>query len=150
MFKNKSFRVGSLTVFALLMVAGLTLATGTYVFVEKIIGPDGGKVNVQGDKLIVPAGALDVETPISMAMTSDDVSRVDYEFGPHGTVFNVPVELRLSWSTLRDMTSADLTLYYYEESSGTWVEETTAIWDDNGKKASLFIDHFSKYYFERR
>jgi len=137
----------------LFIIVSLVYA-GSYHYSEKLIKADkGGIIITAGDvapgtKLDIPAGALSEDTTISIEVTSDEVSDTHFTFGPYGTVFNTPVELKLSWSTLKDLTSQDLILYYWDGEQ--WVEETTAVWDDNGKKATLYIDHFSEYYYSRR
>jgi len=135
----------------LFIIVSLVYAGSYYHYSEKLIKADKGGIMTAGDdgtKLDIPAGALSEDTTISMEVTSDDVSETHFTFGPHGTVFNTPVELKLSWSILKDLTSQDLILYYWDGEQ--WVEETTAVWDDNGKKATLYIDHFSEYYYSRR
>jgi len=50
---------------------------------------------------------------------------------------------------LEDVTAEELILYYYDEDLEEWVEETTAVFNENSKKATLSINHFSEYYFRR-
>jgi hypothetical protein len=141
-------------VLALIVALGLAFAGDGYFYVERTIGVEGGQLTAgdgaPGSKLVIPEEALSEDTLISMEVISDGVSRVDFNFGPHGMVFAKSVRLELSWATLKDVTADDLILYYYDEELGEWVEETSAVWDETGKKAVLYIDHFSKYYFDRR
>ena len=127
---------------------------GGYYYVERVLGYRGGSLMgadiAQGTKLHLPIWALSKTTVISMEVWSDGVSRMDFHFEPHGIVFAVPVELQLPWSTLKKTSAGDLVLYYYDESLRQWVEETRAIWDEKKKKATLYIDHFSRYYYKRR
>ena len=142
---NRKYLVIPLVLF---IIVSLAYASN---YQEKLIrAHKGGMLSIADTKLYIPSGALNEDTIISMEVTSDEVSETHFTFGPNGTVFNTPVELKLSWNTLKDLTSQDLILYYYDENSGDWVEETSAVWDDNGKKATLYVDHFSEYYYERR
>ena len=139
---------------ALIAAVSLVFGGDGYFYAERLIDAKGGQLTAgdgaPGTRLVIPEGALNEETLISMEVISDGVSRIDFNFGPHGTVFNKPVQLELSWATLKDVTADELILYYYDEKLGEWVEETTAVWDETGKKAVLYIDHFSRYYFDRR
>jgi hypothetical protein len=124
----------------------------SYFYTERVITEYGGQLvggdAAQGTKLYIRKGALSEKTVISMEAWSDGVSRVNFRFGPHGTEFAVPAELELGWAVLKNVSAEDLILYYYDEQLGEWVEETQAIWDKN--KATLYLNHFSEYYFQRR
>jgi hypothetical protein len=156
MLHKKVLRITMIITIALLVMTLVYASENHYK--EKLIKADIGGIITAGDgapgtKLDIPAGALSADTIISMDVSSDSVAETQFNFGPHGTVFNQPVELQLSWQTLnnlQDLSSQDLVLYYYDESLGQWLEETTAVWDDNGKKATVYIDHFSYYYYGRR
>jgi len=152
MLKKKATLASIISIIILSLVVSFVIAE-RYHYKEKVIGTNGGKLTAgdgaPGTKLVIPAGALSEDTLISMEVTSDELEHIDFVFGPHGTVFNSPVELELSWATINGATSSDLVLYHWHESSQQWVEETTAVWDDNNKKATLYIDHFSKYYYDR-
>jgi len=123
-------------------------------------GPNGGTLTINHNditvtsktKIIIPQDALTNNVRISADITSDKVSRVDFHFEPHGTVFAKPVEIELSWAMLQDGTlkPQDLILYYYDESVEDWVEETTACWKRQDKVAVIYVNHFSLYYFRRR
>ena len=116
------------------------------------LGEFGGKLSAGATKLIVPPKALNTPTFLWMGIIEDAGKRIYFEFGEHGTEFAIPAQIELSWSTMKDITSSEeLILYYYDDSNGKgkWLEETTAVWDDIGKKATLFINHFSKYYYDR-
>ena len=88
-------------------------------------------------------------------VTNEGNGTIHFEFGPHGTVFNnrknKRVKLELSWSSLKDVDPGELVLYYFndDENVQDWVVETTAEFKNNEKKAVLYIDHFSKYYYDR-
>jgi hypothetical protein len=85
-----------------------------------------------------------------MEVWSDESNYIDFHFEPHGTTFNQPVEIQLSWATMKDISVDDLILYYYNEKRGKWLEEKTAVFDAEAKTATLYVDHFSYYYYGRR
>jgi hypothetical protein len=114
----------------------------------------GGKLKgsdiARGTSLIVPEGALTETTTLSMEVWSDRTSYIRFHFEPHGTEFQVPVQLELSWTALKDVSVDDLMLYYWDDEQGKWVEETRAEFNEKTKKATLYLDHFSYYYYGRR
>ena len=111
----------------------------------------GGAGVARGTKVYFPVGSLSQETLVWMDVRTDESrSYLDFDFGPHGLTFPVPVEVKLSWSTMKDVTAKDLILYYYDETIGDWVEESRAIWNDKGKHATLYLNHFSQYYYSRQ
>jgi hypothetical protein len=78
------------------------------ITVAALIGPKGGSLRIHeaGLKVDVPAGAV-TGSPITFTVTALAGQMVAYEFGPHGSVFNVPlrVEQKLkgtNWHKLRD------------------------------------------------
>jgi hypothetical protein len=122
-------------------------------YVEKVIGPDGGmlfaKSGKDKSKLKVQRGAMSHEKLLSMRVATDGESRIHFSFGPHGTTFDIPASLVLSWKLLPPDVGADsLILYYYN--NGEWQEETRGRWDPSRKRVILRINHFSRYYLDRR
>ena len=113
------------------------------------IDQNGGTVNVTGStKVIIPAGALDENTYITVTVEIYEAEeKIHYIFGPHGTVFNVPVEITMPWNYLRNY-SGSLELWYLED-NGDVTLVGDAVPDENGKKYTLYVDHFSEYYFPR-
>lgn len=152
MLKNRTVKlIRKILLFTFSFCAVISLSSASSFYAEKIIGPDGGQLNAGATKLVVPKDALSEDTLISMEVASDDESYVNFVFAPHGTVFAVPAEIQLSWATLKDIEDPnELILYYYDEESEDWVEETEAVFNENEKKATLYINHFSEYYFTRR
>ena len=122
-------------------------------YAEKVIGPKGGKLQIEDKatkdetKLKFPKGALDEKKLISMTITIDKASHMDFEFGPSGIYFNKPVELELSWQSLpKDVRGEDLILYYYND--GEW-QEIRGECNNIKKKVTFYINHFSRYLYKR-
>jgi len=68
------------------------------------------------------------------------------EFGPHGLVFNSPVEVQLSYkkADLQGIKEKDLKLFYYNEETELW-EFIGGEVDENKKIVIGFLKHFSRY-----
>ena len=67
-------------------------------------------------------------------------------FGPHGTQFNKPVKVELSYKTA-DLQSVDekkLKVFYFNEETGLW-ELVGGNVDTRGKKVTARLKHFSRY-----
>ncbi len=72
--------------------------------VSAVIGAAGGTLTgPDGAQVVVPAGALRTDTTIGLARNADGAPAVEapwapaaiYEFTPHGTVFDLPVTIRM-------------------------------------------------------
>ena len=86
-----------------------------------MIGPDGGELVIKatGLKLKVPAGAVSTPTLFTAVAIPGDV--VAYDFGPHGSVFARPLQVKQSlkgteWSHLRD-THVNIEAGYFRTTS---------------------------------
>jgi hypothetical protein len=72
------------------------------VIAQALIGPAGGVLD-SGDgrvRLVVPPGALSVDTPLSVATAAsvgDSLPDTTYDFAPDGTVFALPATLTLGY-----------------------------------------------------
>jgi hypothetical protein len=117
---------------------------------EGLIGPAGGTIHVHGNtKAIFPEGALDNDVYITVEVeVYNSENKIHYIFGPHGTVFNVPVQLEMSWSYLNDY-DGPLQLWYLEDNLG-WVIVEDAIIEETNSRCIVYVDHFSEYYYPRR
>jgi len=159
MFRNRNLRTIRtilILVLTLGIVISLAYAKTKGYYAEKEIGKKGGELKLKDKKakdkttVTFPKGALSEKHLITMQITTDEKSNVYFEFGPHGTYFNEPVELELSWESLRHVKGKDLILYYYDENVEDWVEETNGKWNNKDKKVTLYINHFSLYHNRRR
>ena len=67
-------------------------------------------------------------------------------FGPHGTQFNKPVKVELSYKTadLQGVDEKNLKIFYFNEETGLW-ELVGGDVDKKGKKVKAYLKHFSRY-----
>ena len=116
---------------------------------EGWIGPAGGTISITGGtKATFPAGALDKEAYITVtAEVYSNENKIHYIFGPHGTVFNQPVELTVKWSYLDDY-EGPLELWYLED-NGEVILVEDAIVSETTSRIIFNVNHFSEYYFPR-
>jgi len=118
---------------------------------SKWIGPRGGTIwlgdRVHGiSKLSVPFGALDTWVSINFWWESTGFLEGGAEFSPHGTTFNLPVRVQLSYkdADLGDINENNLEIRYYNEETGEWEFIGNEV--DTSKKVVIgYTDHFSRY-----
>jgi hypothetical protein len=123
------------TVGALTNTLGLTSANGILrtkplpnpITVTKTIGRSGGVLSIPaaGVTVIVPAGALDADTRITM--TARAGSLLAYDFAPHGVAFRVPLVFNqsLNGTNAGLLSPLGLKLGYYSDPS--LLGKTTAL-----------------------
>ena len=100
--------------------------------------------------LTVPAGALDVDTDIGMQVSfwwNADSPDVVLEFGPHGTFFNTPVEVRLSLLMMHFYHGDEIAIQYYNDETGMWEWVETIEVNYWTRNYTVQLDHFSIYAF---
>ncbi len=127
----------------------LQLIEGEYgVRKEDWINPKkGGVIQLGGgSELRIPKGALDERTLIGMIATRETIQGKSdskaFTFTPHGTNFNVPIELVLSW---REFDGQDVILYYFNEVTGEWEVNGQGVWDPASRTVTIRLHHFSRY-----
>jgi len=112
---------------------------------DTIISDDNEEVN-----LALPAGALAERTSLTVREQAnfddeDSVNRLTsvYNFGPDGTVFKKPVQLRLK--TVFDGNNArQVRLAWYDEENNKWQPVPTVVDVANGEVTGL-VNHFTKF-----
>lgn len=118
---------------------------------SKWIGPRGGTIWL-GDwvhghsKLSVPFGALGSWVQINFWWETTGFLEGGAEFSPHGTTFNRPVRIALSYkdADLGNINENDLEIRYYDEETGEWEFIGNEV--DTTKKVVIgYTDHFSRY-----
>jgi hypothetical protein len=144
-------------------VTGVRRARGlaSDITVERVIGPRGGRLEVEGAgfSLVVPAGA--VAEPTAFRVTALAGELLAYEFGPSGSSFAVPLQatqdLRAT-NVHRLPTRATLNLGYFaaptdvDAATGTAIiaQETTGTVHPSGRSATFPIPHFSGWIIHWR
>jgi hypothetical protein len=149
------------TVGALTNTLGLTSANGILrreplaypITVRKTIGRSGGVLSIPaaGVSVIVPAGALNADTEITMTARAGYL--LAYDFAPHGVSFNVPLVFNqsLDGTNAGLLSPLGLKLAYYSDPS--LLGKTTALVSEviDGLTSILTrtftapIKHFSGY-----
>ncbi len=121
--------------------------TGSGLGRTETIGPAGGTINgPDGSMLLVPAGALDRSTDLTI--TKDPGNAPDlpggfeaagdvWSFEPHGQDFAVPVTVRVPV----DGTLTDIMRLYTAPSGGPWILVGDALFDGDAIMAE--VEHFS-------
>jgi hypothetical protein len=103
-------------------------------------------------KLIVPRNALSSATDISMtiayALYAAEPNLV-VAFSPHGTVFNVPVTLKLMLIESCFNIGDKVCINYYDDATELWTEIAIFTITDASQEYMLELDHFSLYAFSR-
>lgn len=114
---------------------------------SRVVGILGGTVEVPllagPSKLVIPAGAVNSPQSITMNVVQAKVGNcyfTEYEFGPHGLVFNKPTQLTIS---LPYANGTMVTLRWLNPQTGQWeVQATRAV---GAGKVQFQVYHFSKY-----
>ena len=133
----------------------LTLMKGkTFKETKKIKAKDGGTIDV-GDRHYGKSKITfkKNDLPEDLTITFEWVSGGTFEgklnpaeFGPHGLVFNSPVEVKLSYkkADLQGIEEEDLKIFYFNEETELW-EFIGGEVDEKKKIVIGFLDHFSRY-----
>lgn len=115
---------------------------------EESINPKkGGTIKLGGgSELVIPKDALSEKTLIGVIATRETImGKSDskaFTFTPHGTVFNKPVTLVLSW---KEYAGEPVELYYFNEFTEAWELTAAGVWDESNRTVTLELNHFSRY-----
>ena len=116
---------------------------------SQIIGPSGGTLTLaDGTRIDVPAGALAQDTTITAAPVASDLPAAvgpEYQFGPEGQQFAVPVTVTLPYDATRlgDATSDDVAVFSAPAHTVDFADlPTVAVTAD---QVSATATHFSKH-----
>ncbi|MCA9583464.1 MAG: hypothetical protein KC416_16805, partial [Myxococcales bacterium] len=123
----------------------LTEDTSTSSTSKMITAADGGKVELEGATLDIPAGALEADTEITVATKttkslpdSDNVASKGYDFGPDGLTFLKPVTLTIPATIPGDKTAVMAFL-----DGTTWTELGDSATADG--KVTATTTHFTTF-----
>jgi hypothetical protein len=116
-------------------------------WVRQWIGPEGGRLELNGFAIDVPAGAVSRTTQFSIRLPVDPrgAERVVAEFGPHEAVFAVPVTIELPYAgTSLEGALGSGTILWWNPAERDWVDVGAALTAD-GLRISTTTSHFSLY-----
>lgn len=124
--------------------AGSSLANGDAVRAEKVIGPEGGTLEIPGGhSLTFPAGALAKPTTIKARV---DMQYVEVDLDPHGIQFPAGREptLKLSYAAASTAGFSSLTVAYLD-AAGRYLEDMHGLNDPQAQAVNARLPHFSRY-----
>ncbi len=103
---------------------------------------NGSKFHVNDGSFTPPRGT-GKRKPVTLTMLveKNDQGELIYTFGPSGSHFDPPAEIRLKWG---EVSNREPNLYYISE-DGSYIEQQTSDIDKKGKSFILYVHHFSRY-----
>ncbi|MDZ7722802.1 MAG: hypothetical protein U5R06_08305 [candidate division KSB1 bacterium] len=114
-----------------------------------IVAKEGGTIaignNTQGiSKIVFKPNDLPKDMSITFSWAIDEYCIG--EFGPHGTQFNSPVRVELSYKAaeLTNVDEENLRISYYNENTNVW-EVLGGKTDVENKVLIAYLEHFSRY-----
>jgi hypothetical protein len=119
----------------------LVCSSQPYDIEKKIIGPDGGTINVGTHTLVIPRGALKKKTTITAEQMPGRTNSI--RFSPEGLQFQQPAALTMNYKNCLVVLVKKSIVYTDEKLK---VLEVLRSLDIFGKKTvTAPIDHFSRY-----
>ena len=111
----------------------------------------GGKIEV-GDNmhgksgLNFKSGDVSQNVLVTFEWESTGLLEGGAQFSPHGTTFNNPVEIRLSYkdADLSGINEEDIQIWYFNEEENVWELIASDVHTDH-KYVKGYINHFSRY-----
>ena len=119
----------------------------TTVSSTNVVGENGGEINASDKiKLTIPQGALNKDTNIEITYNPNNTDKSlnslgEIEFGPSGTKFDKPVEVKMKLNN--ETLNNELSVFYYDESNNRW--EYVSEGNIKDGYVTFNINHFSKY-----
>ena len=123
-----------------------------------VISVDDTESDIYGTTIIIPPGALATYETLYIGTATGAPSFSDgftplgkvIEFGPTGTVFNVPVTIKIPYTdaeleTAGGITPQELKVYTYDETQGKWEAVTVTDVDEEARLLICEVDHFSMF-----
>lgn len=115
----------------------------SYDFEQKVIGPNGGSISVNGHTLTIPAGALSRNVTISATAPSGYVASVDFE--PEGLQFAKAAKLTLDYSSCPLGRLQLFKHVAYTTDNYTIIDLLGSLDNILTMKVSTDLHHFSRY-----
>ena len=124
------------------------------VVAQKVIGEEGGVLEAEGVRFVIPRGAVEEETKITISRLYEvaeggEVKNVTAGFGgwrflPKGMKFKKACELSLEYDERIEGEDAQgIYTYYYDEKEKRWVALERKRVDEEGKRIESYTDHFT-------
>ena len=109
---------------------------------------NGSQFHVDSNVLI-PANGNGVKKPVTITMQVNKIENskgmvLEFTFGPSGTQFSVPAEIRLDWTDLR-LNNNQEPEFYYIDKFNNYIKQNPDQVDKGNRKVVLCVDHFSRY-----
>lgn len=126
-------------------------------YVAKVMDDKGGYLALCDYEMAVPRGALTQAREMSIRIIENDGNYYEVDFKPHladfgadGT-FKRPVKIAIQFShaDLAGIDPASLTMVWYDEASGEWIEVNSEV-DLRGSKIVASVWHFTQYSIATR
>jgi hypothetical protein len=108
----------------------------------KIIGPEGGEINVGPHSLRVPGNALREHVTITATASAGHYVRVELE--PHGLEFERPAQLTLSYEHCNTLPPKGRYVAYVDD-LGNVLELLDVNFHRSGREVETHLKHFSGY-----
>src|SRR5262249_18297458 len=118
------------------------------VTVSATIGVRGGTLVMPeaGATLVVPPLAVDHDVVVTM--TAHAGNKVQYDFGPHGTQFRIPLVLTQSLNGVTGSLKGMAVGYYTDGDNPLWVSELSNVtFDLPNNTAAALLWHFSGFIY---
>jgi len=121
---------------------------------QKVIGQEGGVLEAEGVRFVIPRGAVEEATKITISRLYEvaeggEVKNVTAGFGgwrflPEGMKFKKACELSLEYDERIEGEDAQgIYTYYYDEKEKRWVALERKRVDEEGKRIESYTDHFT-------
>ena len=124
------------------------------IVAQKVIGQEGGVLEAEGVRFVIPEGAVEEEVAITISRLyevadSGEIKNVTagfcgWRFLPEGMKFKRACELSLEYDTRIEGEDAQgIYTYYYDKKEKRWVALERKRVDEEGKRIESYTDHFT-------
>ncbi len=125
-------------------VAAAKLLDDSYYVDQVVSAAEGGTVSLLDVQLFFPPGALKSDTLISIEIP-DPTTYADH-FGTDGLVFNIPVQITMSYrdAILDNVNNLSIKMAWFNTVTGEW-EIIRCVNNVESKTVTAVVSHFSAY-----
>ena len=119
---------------------------GLLVRTLNLVGSLGGLLSNGRWTVTIPAGAVDGSATVSLGVSSSTSASCQLGITPADkNHFTVPVTLTIDCRSVPSDQLANYTIYWFDPSTGQWVEVAGSKVDLTNKRVSAPLAHFSQY-----